>query len=50
MIQSVIILVLTALPLSFLWWRSRFEPLSEVSITHKAVGIRLPGLWCRAVT
>ena len=48
MLQNVIILVFTALS-SFLWWRSRFKIMSEMSITNKTMGVRLPGLWHGAI-
>jgi hypothetical protein len=44
MLQNVIILVLTALASSLLWWRSRFKNMSAVSVTDKTVGVGLPRL------
>jgi hypothetical protein len=49
MIQNVIILVLTAPASAYLWFRSRFKLCRRCRSTRKAVGIRLPRLWCRAV-
>ena len=49
MIQNVIILVLTALASAFPVVSQPFQALSEVSVTHKAVGSRLPRLCYRAI-
>ena len=48
MLQNVIILVFTALAVFVLVVAQPIQDMSEVSITHKTVGIHLPRLWCRA--
>jgi len=49
MLQSVIILVFTALASSFFVVAQPIQDLSALSITYKTVGIHLPGMWCGAI-